>query len=498
MALISSTTNLKTLKYEEFGGSVTRTKEPLVTKDITKNPSPSNSISLGVDRRVDDVKRIGKLLTSTPAALKFSANQAALNTLEQRIKSNKKGSVAGDIIRGAGNTAKVLASTIAQIPVSGTGTHFVKGFAGKLGYIAGIQGHRDYKNNYTLSQDVDGKGIIVTDAIQTKGKLDIPEGAPNTSKSIILQDFLYSDPNFRKKTRTKLFKESIQPVSKQNTDDAGNITPDDKTKRSNFPVLSEKGSFSLEDNEYFYTNNGNKVTTSSPELDQIGGFVEANKKDESGEASKAYDQITARAPVVKMLSEFVEDNPADDATVEVFKDTIKFRIKIIEPTSGPDPKITMLQFRAFLDSFNDNYAASWGSSNYIGRAEPFYNYGGFNRDISFSFKVAAFSKGELDTIYNKLNLLSGHLAPTYTGNSYMRGNFAAVTIGNYLQNQTGVFNSIDFSWNTDYQFDVDKELPTILDVQCSFTPIHAFNTTFGSEYIGRATNLQNIESTTGE
>ena len=68
----------------------------------------------------------------------------------------------------------------------------------------------------------------------------------------------------------------------------------------------------------------------------------------------------------------------------------------------------------------------------------------------------------------------------------MRGNFAAVTIGDYLLNQTGFFNSVSLTWNVDYSFggqNEDSQLPHILDVQCNFQPIHSFNTTFNQKYI---------------
>ena len=68
MPLIDLNTNLKSLTYGEFGST-----EPLVIKDINTNPSVSG-IELEGSKRVDDLKRISKLLTQTPAALKFASN----------------------------------------------------------------------------------------------------------------------------------------------------------------------------------------------------------------------------------------------------------------------------------------------------------------------------------------------------------------------------------------------------------------------------------------
>ena len=51
MPLINIQTNLKSLTYSEFGSD-----DPLVTKDINKNPSTSG-IEMAADKRVDDLKR---------------------------------------------------------------------------------------------------------------------------------------------------------------------------------------------------------------------------------------------------------------------------------------------------------------------------------------------------------------------------------------------------------------------------------------------------------
>ena len=112
MPLIDLITNLKSLTYGEFGSS-----EPLVIKDINKNPS-LNGIELQGAKRIDDLTRISKLLTQTPAALKFASNQTALGIVEQGIK-NPDGKFGKKLLGGAVGAATKLASTLAQVPVSG-------------------------------------------------------------------------------------------------------------------------------------------------------------------------------------------------------------------------------------------------------------------------------------------------------------------------------------------------------------------------------------------
>jgi len=141
-----------------------------------------------------------------------------------------------------------------------------------------------------------------------------------------------------------------------------------------------------------------------------------------------------------------------------------------------------LYFRAFLDSLTDDFTGDWSGTKYIGRAEEFYTYQGFKRDISFSFKIAAFSKEELDPLYKKLNLLAATTAPTYTSEGeFMRGTLTSVTIGDYLKDQIGFISKVGLSWDQNYQWEIDlfdedlPKVPQVLDVSISFTPIHNFN-----------------------
>jgi len=141
-----------------------------------------------------------------------------------------------------------------------------------------------------------------------------------------------------------------------------------------------------------------------------------------------------------------------------------------------------IYFLAFLDSLTDDFTGDWSGTKYIGRAEEFYTYQGFKRDISFSFKIAAFSKEELDPLYKKLNLLAATTAPTYTSEGeFMRGTLTSVTIGDYLKDQIGFISKVGLSWDQNYQWEIDlfdedlPKVPQVLDVSISFTPIHNFN-----------------------
>ena len=115
MPLLPLQTNLKSLKYGDAG--------PYIEKDIN-NPPRYNVLGNEVTARVDDLRRISKLLVDTPG-LKWTLHQATLN-----FAYNEKKGFGRKLLNTLGNTAKVIGSTLAQVPVNGTGTHFVIGFGG--------------------------------------------------------------------------------------------------------------------------------------------------------------------------------------------------------------------------------------------------------------------------------------------------------------------------------------------------------------------------------
>ena len=103
--------------------------------NLTTEGAAENQIS----SRVDDLKRIATLLTQPPG-LKYIANETLLSTsktkktTEEKIKTNNgtnedtlSSGFKGKLSQlGAGllGTAAVLGSTLAQVPLNGTGTHF--------------------------------------------------------------------------------------------------------------------------------------------------------------------------------------------------------------------------------------------------------------------------------------------------------------------------------------------------------------------------------------
>ena len=469
MALINIQTNLKSLKYTDFGVDA-----PLVTKSIN-NPPNQSGLSMEIGRRTDDLKRIGKLLTTGPG-LTHLGNQAALNVLEQDIKKFRYRRVDGktkqefgdasfgaDLLRGLGGTVTSLASTLAQIPVNGTGTHFVEGFAGKRGYLPQIQGHVLSRNG----------GIANIDT--SLPFLQDEEGNATRFDGIGSRTGFESDLKKFTDVKKSIFED-----------------PDDLDRQSQMISSYSGSSYNNEPLAYWNSVNA-RLDRNNFNSIELGLNQEPTLED----PFVAYDIINATLPKTVSLPEVedLEGIPVQEQYKDVLRgDLIKFNFKKITSSGGEDnnPLVTSLTFRAFLDNFNDSYNASWNAFKYIGRAEDFYSYEGFDRGIQVSFKIAALSAPELRPLAQKLNELVSTTAPSYKGGGFMKGTLTSLTVGDYLIDQMGFIENIDLTWNAEYpwatsfnneflgsgelevdaDFQMIAEFPMVLEVSLSFTPIH--------------------------
>lgn len=127
---ISGDTDLNKLKYKPF---MSKGEVPLVTKRV---PTGQNQTPVETNERttrVDDLTRIAKLIPRKEG-VKFATNNTQLNTavdLSYTVQGTIKDklSALGDVNRGKAllDTLGTIGTTLAQVPVAGTGIHFVKG-----------------------------------------------------------------------------------------------------------------------------------------------------------------------------------------------------------------------------------------------------------------------------------------------------------------------------------------------------------------------------------
>ena len=444
------------LKYSDS----TLGQGPIISKPVPDDIQDTGFKKDEINSRTDDLKRISTLLTRNQGQ-KFILNNAALKQLGNAQNINKNitsgdfklslGKLKNTIVEQAKDTANLLGSTLAQVPVNGTGTHFVHKFrtdtylndtnqpAGQL--LGSLLG----KSGYQSAPVTLFGGDNLLDSLEETGKVEsqfvsgssepTPSGRTTVGASKSIKTGLSKLTDGSKPKRVNLYRDE-----------------NDDRRMSNRVSIGDPGKISY----------------------SITGSYDINNDISKREAG--IDKINELSPSL---------TKAKSAEGRDFRDLINFRFKIITPETE-----RWLYFRAFLDSFDDNYTGNWNSFNYVGRGEQFHTYSGFDRGISIGFKIAAQSRWEMKPIYQKMVALASTTAPTYNSEGFMRGTFVEMTVGSYLYQTPGIIESVQYSWQTDYPWEIamnepeqstgkggdtyQQELPMIMNCQVSFKPIHKF------------------------
>ena len=134
-----------------------------------------------------------------------------------------------------------------------------------------------------------------------------------------------------------------------------------------------------------------------------------------------------------------------------------------------------LVFRATLEGISDTVSPSWNESQYIGRPDKVYTYGGADRAIGFSFKVFPNTKQEMIPLWDKVNYLMGLGYPAWkqggeTGGRLMTPPFVELTIGNLYKDTPGLIDNIGVTVEDSGGWDIDVplQLPKFLTIQIGF------------------------------
>ena len=523
--LINLQTDLKSLRY----GS----EKPYITKNIGQ--APGSQIGLEVQSRIDDVSRIAQMLASKPG-FKYLANEALLKQAEVQSTGDKAArankSVAGAILSQIGgtilSTVKIVGSTIVQVPVNGTGTHFLKGFKtntylqngttsgfAKLFGAGGVEGAqyaingrpvpgRVNGNNQNFGEQPDADTFLINPDILEKYGYNkpvdqYPAAEPNIplpknvddrdskERALGAKPIPVSPVNGPDQTtyyRNELDDSFSNDASKLDRETFvhakdENKYKDQSRKKETFDPQAPINSTYLVQKRNLKTQANNVTKEARVNLGDQGARSDENKKKNaywttSGKDAKSsleVDQINFQDIVENKINGNKEG-----------RDLIKFRFHVVTPDTT-----RILYFRAFLDSFADNYSGQWNPVKYLGRAEDFQIYGGFQRKISLSFKIAAATRSEMEPLYKKMVYLASATAPTYASSGqFMRGTIVKLTLGDYVYELPGVLNSCNFTWNTEYPWEIAltepenggdstmQELPMVLDCSIDFTPIHEF------------------------
>lgn len=475
-SLITLQTDLKSLRY----GS----DKPYVAKSIGQ--APGSEIGQEISHRIDDTSRIAQMLVDKPG-LKYLLHEAELQQVDlaKKIKNRGNKTVAGAILNQLGNTAintvKIVGSTLAQVPVNGTGTHFLKGFRTDT-YLQPTNG-----NQFSGFARFFGAGGIEGAPLALEGKV-----IPSTPESIVSNfetgDVKQLQSDFTEYSNTGSYVQSItQPGTVSNVYSSERIVGSspvrgyegEETNPAGTLGLRQPVTSSYTSNKTYYTEQKTRKINGTEK--NVIKDTRVNLGDQGRKKAAAYytDYSNTDELSVDKLNALDIQNSRPDGINEA-RDLAKFFFEIITPEGSK-----FLNFRAFITSMDDSYNANWESKKYVGRADDFYTYGGFSRDISVGFKIAAATRSEMKPLYRKMVYLASTTAPTYGDYKFMRGTVVRLSLGSYFNEIPGVITSVKYTWSTDYPWEIAmespeggesgvQELPMIMDCSISFKPIHDF------------------------
>lgn len=405
--------------------------------------------------RPEDSLRLTRLLAS-PSGVKYATNQALIAGTTAILGAGKDWD--SNIVKNTTNFAlKSIPTAIGQALVNGTGVHlgdelFISYYPADtpLGILGDRIKSNFVKNTTTITPT--GYNTDTPDEYVSYRKVEELE-----NKSYLKSKYRIDDipSQFTNGNRVKELKVESNGVTSFNA-----FRPDPATPNK---TISPIPTGSL---------NGEEIPTKT----KRDGFLRLNRNPSLSQAGSTTPGSLAAADKLNFLG--IQNEELDEAY-----DYIPFKIVL----KAPDEPDQYLYFRAYLDSLSDSFDATWNTVNYIGRAENFYTYNGFSRDISFSFMIAAHTELELLPLYQKLNRLVSTTAPSYSS-LFMRGVFTRLTIGDYLYNTPGFFKSIGLTWETSYPWETNSKgrkalpgtklqtprVPHLLKVQCTYQPVHDF------------------------
>ena len=201
--------------------------------------------------------------------------------------------------------------------------------------------------------------------------------------------------------------------------------------------------------------------------------------------SKTYFKSNSRNGIIRILNPNLAISP-DQVEIGVSgEDIIDFNFTLVNNNGGTN---TLIDFRAYIEDFNDSFNGEWDTYKYNGRAENFYKYKGFTREFSVTFVVPNLSRADMISSYQKLNALSWTTMPDYSDAGLMRGNLCYFTMGDYLRRSLVVVRSLSYTPIMEMGFDIDRDidgrkfvngqdslyigqLPKGIKIQCGLIPL---------------------------
>jgi hypothetical protein len=143
----------------------------------------------------------------------------------------------------------------------------------------------------------------------------------------------------------------------------------------------------------------------------------------------------------------------------------------------------ILPFRAFLSDMNESVSPNFAEQPYIGRIERNIVFTGVIREVSFKFRIQAFSRDELTNVWAKINYLTGMTYPSKYVDGFMVPPLTKLTIGNLYKDQPGYIKSLSYEWeDDDWEIEPGEQVPRGVTVSCNFSIIEKSHQAAGSEF----------------
>jgi len=513
MGLVDLRTDLKSLRFgkDRVGGG--SSNQPYKTRPIPDNLSDTDVTggpdfllrggTLALRNSVRDVSRLAKMFTD------FKSPNGLLYTVKQNILSRT--SVQTQASPNVLNDGIYLpTSTIAQAGVNALGIHLNKQGIDPTGLLAetGILVQPSYSNHLSDIKEVSTNRLV--DLFNTKLDTDDKElrnypGGPGAKLGIgstkISRDFNTKTGFDRLKISGDLASENISVFSYKDIasyyGDSNLLDFEERSETKDKEGIDRKKGIIKPSFTTFLTpprsGNSNFSKTLNYETENIEKRVNLGNPGKVGnKSSYVLGKDGNNRPLDKLNALPIYSSTEGVIQNSIKNDLVKFRIGVID-NNKPNKK-TYIHFRAFIDSMSDSYSSNWNSTNFVGRGENLYRYGGgFNRSVNLAWTVAAQSKDELIPMYQKLNYLASVVAPDYSSDGYMRGNLITLTLGGWFFEQVGFIEGITYDIPSESPWEIAipdsgestsdtilsdksvKEMPHIIKVTgFKFTPIQGF------------------------
>jgi hypothetical protein len=503
-------TVLKSLKFGNDRPGGGNSGQPYIQDPIPLVNSPANTDFIlrgGINAPLSaaqDVARLTKYMFNpkSPSGLLFTAKQNLLSRISPKTEASKGIGYAGGVLN---NGIYTPLSTLAQAGVGFLGGHINKQGLDPTGLIPTLSinkyediiGEQSIENfektnrliNIFSGPTKDLNGVKGYDINQGQDIITY-DGGPNSILGVGKTHIKYADQ------RTGINNPKSLPISKTHTPPTHIITnligPDFREKLN--PTGTPQNTYLSRSPNYVTDNIEINSNLNSPgQKGNISSYTKG-KILEGDTKSKPLDTINASYIYKSEGKGQLEAQSAYAIRGNELKDIIPFYVAILNNDRQEEGKTNTykkyMHFRAFIDSFSDSYDAEWKTMEYMGRAEKFYKYSGFDRKIDLSFTVVAQSRGEITAMYDKLNFLASSLAPEYLdsySSGYMAGNIAYITLGQYIVEQPGVITSLSFDIPEESPWEIGigdkggrvgnddvRQVPHMIKVKMNFTPIHKF------------------------